>query len=544
MSAEIASITSNERKLGIREKLAALKNKAALAAGEPTDPAFQDCFGDQLSDLDGRHRWVLVGLALQKWHKDLRDRVGEVLRENEGEIYKGRSIRNTTTLRHCWMMGYDRTSAHPTVVISCDQTTILKRTMRAISQHGVLKAAKFALKGVPFCDLRLRMEPGKERSEDTKLVQYDLDSSDDEELPLRFGAEEIIAPRSGKSTTLGGYLMVDDVCFGLTTAHAFTEDDELLEQQSLPDKEPDLQLYDSDWANEESDDDANVSVLGTDGTPKASQEQRLQQRRKRTVANDSTYEASNGDALPIIAKSRLLSANGLDWALCELGALGKYSVNGVFLPPELRGADGLEYLIFKEIKSTPPVGKVLVATRKGGAITGLGTGSDCSIKLDRDDKYRHVWSIQVEQSLSSGDSGSWVVDAATGEVYGIILAGSTILGEEYVMPAFEIGQDIKRVLRADTVTLPLLEDVMAARAARMSFRQSAKDSMIDSLAWDSDDATKFSEEQPLGDEEKVSLAFCDGFVSSTHVIGLPLFFRSDRVEPRLIIFAVAAIFAS
>lgn len=184
MSSDLASIASKERKLGIRDKLTALTHRTALAAGEHTDPAFEDSFGDKLSDLDGRHRWVLAGLALQKWHQDLRDRVGEVLRENEGEIYKGRSVRGTATLRHCWMMGYDRTYAHPTVIISCDQTTVLKRTMRAISQHGVLKAAKFALKGVPFCDLKLRMGPGGDDSPKAD------DSFDDAHTSIQGGAGE------------------------------------------------------------------------------------------------------------------------------------------------------------------------------------------------------------------------------------------------------------------------------------------------------------------------------------------------------------------
>jgi len=680
MASDLASITSKEHKLGIRDKLSALKHRTALAAGEPTGPEFEDSFGDQLSDLNGRHRWILAGLALQKWHQDLRDRVGEVMRENEGEIYKGRSIRGTATLQHCWMMGYGRSYAQPTVIISCDQTTILKRTMRAISQHGVLKAAKFALKGIPFCDLKLRTEPRgedariddcfldnpgtsrqtgagegsigpqtnvqpanmssssilgggsstrshrngrdtdrslhvedkedsarerhdvevrpkpassalqhgnqhpgqevqaneysegspspfytkerppmdqksdhsqdgarkesdlreiertlgadiehyqeklKERkkrehgrqdesrvkfgstrtSEERKLVPYDLDSSDDDELPLRFGAEEIIVPHSGRSTTLGGFLMVDDICFGLTAAHAFTGEGQDLEQQMLGEMETTVQLCGSDWANEDSDDaDENDSVLNSNVIQKA-KEQRIQRTRKRNPTNKHTYESSRGEAFQITAKSRLLSANGLDWALCDLGDWGDFSLNGANLPMELRGDDGLEYLLFKQIKSSPPLGKVLVATKRG-VVPGLGTGSDCSIKLGKDDRYRHVWSIQVEESLSSGDSGSWVVDAVTGDVYGIVVAGSTALCEEYVIPAFEIGQDICRVMRAEHVRLPTLQDVMAARTEQLTSRDITRDSTTDALGWESVDSVDTLDEKPLDEEENVGL---------------------------------------
>ncbi|KAF6230579.1 hypothetical protein HO173_011116 [Letharia columbiana] len=579
MASDLASITSSEyQKPGFREKILALKNKAPLAAGERTDPAFENSFGDQLSDLGGRQRWVLVGLALQRWHQDLRDRVGEVLRENEGEIYKGRSIRGTATLRHCWMLGHDKTCAQPTVVISCNQSTVLKRTYRVVSQHGVLKAAKFALKAIPFCDLRLRMdrrvsflsgedytldengdirrddhghpirvrrlgsedhhehgtqyqarmgeeqdqkketyektvEEGKQLEQSLKAmtlleeimpVQHDMDTSDEEHVPLRFGAEEIIVPDSGRPTTLGGFIMVDDVCFGLTTAHAFTEEDEGFGQRSLSGSTTELPLYDSDWANEDSSDDGDENE-GLDPPQEPHHERRLQRKRKSRIVEDQSYYTTAWNSLHITAKSRLSSAKGLDWALCELGDWGKYAINGVYLHPELRSAGMPEHLLFRNIKSTPPLGKILVATRRG-AVPGIGTGSDCAIKFPRDNRYRRVWSVELGESLSSGDSGSWVVDATTGDVYGMIIAGSTGLREEYVIPAVEIGQDICRVMRANTVRLPTFQDVMTAhteeRSARPNFALND-----DAMGWESDDSDEILDEEVLDkDEERFLLA--------------------------------------
>ncbi len=569
MASDLASITSSEyQRSGLREKILALKKKTPLAVGERTDPAFENSFGDQLSDLGGRRRWVLVGLALQKWHQDLRDRVGEVLRENEGEIYKGRSIRGTATLRHCWMLGHDKQYAQPTVVISCNQSTVLKRTYRVVSQHGVLKAAKFALKAVPFCDLRLRMDPrvsflsGEDytldengeirrdgyghpirvrgvgfedqnelgtqdqaqleniqyafkenekivdegyhsidmtRLEETMPVQHNLDHSEEAYVPLRSGAEEIFVPESGRPTTLGGFIMVDDVCFGLTTAHAFTEEDEGFGQRSISGSTTELPLYDSDWANEDSSDDSDENN-GLDPPREPHQERRLERKRKSKI-EDQTYYTAAWNSLHITAKSRLSSTEGLDWALCELGEWGKYAINGVHLRPEQRSAGMPEHLLFRNIKTTPPLGKILVATRRG-AVPGIGTGSDCSIKLARDNRYRHVWSVELEESLSSGDSGSWVVDATTGDVYGMIVAGSTGLREEYVIPAAEVGQDICRVMRANSVRLPSFQDVMTAhteeRSARPNFALAD-----DSIGWESDDSDEGLDEEPLNKDEEV-----------------------------------------
>lgn len=575
MASDLASITSSEyQKSGFFERILAIKNKAPLVVGEPTDPAYEHSFGDQLSDLGGRQRWVLVGLALQKWDRDLRDRVGELLRENEGEIYKGQSIRGTATLR-CWMLGHDKTCAQPTAVISCNQPTVLKRTYRVVSQHGVLKAAKFALKAVLFCDLRLRMdtrvsflsgedytrdENGKVRRIDygypirvrgpnaedqrkdgtqdqmgteekgqneekekqekkmeeeekpeadqqglmlqgeTMLSQPDIDTSDEDHVPIRFGAEEIYVPETGRPTTLGGFIIVDDVCFGLTTAHAFSEEDEGFGGRSISGSIAELSLYDSDWANEDSNDDEDEKKeLNLPHEPHY--ERRLQRKRKSRIVEDQTYYTTAWNPLHIAAKSRLSSTEGLDWALCELGEWGKYAINGVYIRPELRNPGMPEHLRFRNIKSTPPLGKIFVATRKG-AVPGIGTGSDCSIKLARDNRYRRVWSVEVEESLSSGDSGSWVVDATTGDVYGMIVAGSTALHEEYVIPAVEIGQDICRVMRANTIRLPSYEDVMAAHTEERSARPNLA-LTDDSMGWESDDSDESLDEEALTKNEEV-----------------------------------------
>ena len=578
MASDLASITSSEyqKSVGLREKFLALKNKAPLATVERTDPAFENSFGDQLSDLGGRRRWVLVGLGLQKWHHDLRGRVDEVLRENEGEIYKGRSIRGTPTTRHCWMLGYDKSCAQPTVVISCNQSALLKRTFRVVSQHGVLKAAKFALKAIPFCDLRLRtdrrvsflsgedytrdengdiqlddhgrpihvrrLDPetlhehhaedharmgNQEQDEegeryeqvlqDTELEndamgitpvdknmarQQDINTSDEDYVPLRFGAEEIFVPESGRPTTLGGFIMVDDVCFGLTTAHAFTEEDESYGERSITANISELPLYDSDWADDDFSDE-NAEHDESDLHVEHHHESRLQRRQKSRVFEEQTYYTTAWNSLQIIAKSRLPGAGGLDWALCELGDWGKYAINGVHLRPELRGPGMPESLLFRNIKSTAPLGKILVATRRG-AVSGVGTGSDCSIKLARDDKYRHVWSVELEESLSSGDSGSWVVDATTGDVYGMILAGSTGLREEYVIPAADIGQDIARVLRASSVRLPSFQDVLTAHTEERLTRPNLALN-DDSTGWETDDSDETLDEEALSKDEEVRL---------------------------------------
>ena len=53
-----------------------------------------------------------------------------------------------------------------------------------------------------------------------------------------------------------------------------------------------------------------------------------------------------------------------------------------------------------------------------------------------------------------GDSGAWVVDATTGDLYGVIVAASTMMQEGYLIPASEITKDIRRATGVPTAKLP------------------------------------------------------------------------------------------
>ena len=56
--------------------------------------------------------------------------------------------------------------------------------------------------------------------------------------------------------------------------------------------------------------------------------------------------------------------------------------------------------------------------------------------------------------LGMGDSGALVVDATTGDLYGMIVAASTAMQEGYLIPAAEITKDIQRAAGVPAVELP------------------------------------------------------------------------------------------
>ena len=134
--------------------IAAVKHKAAVISSKGTAPKFCHSFGDQLSDLGGQCRWTITQQALDVWLYDLSFRIDEVLRENEGAIYKKICIRDTAISRHCWMLGPTKDCAHPTAVICCDKTILLKRIMRIILKQDFLREKGFVLKGMAACVVR------------------------------------------------------------------------------------------------------------------------------------------------------------------------------------------------------------------------------------------------------------------------------------------------------------------------------------------------------------------------------------------------------
>ena len=253
MSAEASPPNLNSR-------LSALKRLARLTLSEATEERFQDSFGTQLSELGGRSRWCLAGLALSIWQDDLQGRIDELIVENEGEIYKSCSIRDTSMASHCWMLGSDQHRAFPTVVLFCNTSDILKRAMRLVLRHRILKPKGFALKGSLACDLRLlTMSVGKRRS--VRLVHIDGKSLGGS-LRTLCGAE-IFVQGSDRPATLGGVINVGGTYYGLTVAHVFFGKSTASEKTQTV--EQDTQLYDSDWAEKSSSDDNSEAELDLPG---------------------------------------------------------------------------------------------------------------------------------------------------------------------------------------------------------------------------------------------------------------------------------------
>ncbi|KAF3064579.1 hypothetical protein GL218_01954 [Daldinia childiae] len=103
---------------------------------------------------------------------------------------------------------------------------------------------------------------------------------------------------------------------------------------------------------------------------------------------------------------------------------------------------------------------VLVLSGSAGCKKGSLLGEPGRILLGDGEQFVDAFMITLiyEPGILDGDSGSWVIDAESFEVYGQLVA-SDVLGGAYVIPMSDILGDIKRKFGAKSVELPNRADI-------------------------------------------------------------------------------------
>ena len=98
--------------------------------------------------------------------------------------------------------------------------------------------------------------------------------------------------------------------------------------------------------------------------------------------------------------------------------------------------------------------------------------------------FQGVFSINLDGPLADGDCGSAVFDAATGELFGLIVAGCRTTGFAYVMAAHHVFPSLRNLLRKSRMSqggLPALQNPYPRRYrlhARHQFKELMKVSAL------------------------------------------------------------------
>ncbi|KAH8653129.1 hypothetical protein BGZ60DRAFT_419593 [Tricladium varicosporioides] len=95
-----------------------------------------------------------------------------------------------------------------------------------------------------------------------------------------------------------------------------------------------------------------------------------------------------------------------------------------------------------------PITATEVVAVKGysGISRGILSPSTTMMRLTPSSKFKKVLTVRFDDVLAKGDSGSWVLDALSGDLYGHIVAGIPESGLAYILPAQKTFQEIEELM--------------------------------------------------------------------------------------------------
>lgn len=128
----------------------------------------------------------------------------------------------------------------------------------------------------------------------------------------------------------------------------------------------------------------------------------------------------------------------LDYALIEITG-HQLDVGDVYLP--YLSEDGPLLEKRKAVEMNGP-SNIIALTASKGSIKGRLTGIPSFGTAPNSTLSQELWTVHLDGKLEKGDCGCWIVDAATGAVYGHIIAGSPGTGIGLIAPLKHVFNDL------------------------------------------------------------------------------------------------------
>ena len=142
---------------------------------------------------------------------------------------------------------------------------------------------------------------------------------------------------------------------------------------------------------------------------------------------------------------------------------------------------GEKLLISSVANGMAPAGTHLLLRAPRGGITATAISSESSVQLTSSSRYLRLWTVRVD-CAEEGDCGSWIVDQATGELLGMLVATCEAVCEAYILPIKEIFKEIE-ISSGHLAKLPALDDITEKKQTRNASMEDFKvttDSISDS----------------------------------------------------------------
>lgn len=155
---------------------------------------------------------------------------------------------------------------------------------------------------------------------------------------------------------------------------------------------------------------------------------------------------------------------GLDWALIWLS---QPTISNIGMNSKSRSLENV-VLPRRVVPNLEKEADIVVVTGYSGIVKGKISLSTTMMRLSQRSKFQEVWTVRLDSTLGKiwrvkftifannqtveGDSGSWVLNALSGDLYGHVVAGIPGSYIVYIIPAYKVFEDIERVV-GDTVEL-------------------------------------------------------------------------------------------
>ena len=403
-----------------------------------------------------------------------------------------------TVLRTPCMIGTKKKRLRPAVLFSSSDQDAREKAQRCIQDSGILqregfvsmtcnRPPEFPTLMTLTMDETEHIAPG---SSSTHCITFESSVrgsfATQISFPTHISISDVIDSHNMLATaTGGGILEWNKRMFLMTAAHAFqtSEKNDLFTDDTNYNFE--YEFNGDDFSDDDNDDDDDEMVDPTSFGSKTSEEDLSDIQRSMSADLSSTPSASLStdldtrtsytSAVPESSpypirhipsaqntenhghKKTICSLKGpfassiaglsplLDYALVEITGL-QVGAGDISLPHSSRFSPLLEQDFAAEMDGPRDI--IALSASKGsikGRLTGIpsfGTAPNSTVSQE-------LWTIHLNGKLEKGDCGCWIIDAASGAVYGHIIAGSPGTGVGLIAPLKHVLNDLVEQLGGD-----------------------------------------------------------------------------------------------
>jgi hypothetical protein len=430
--------------------------------------------------------WQAIGPA-GEMYKELSKDIKRLLEERAEYIDEGEPVIKQITFR-LYMTGRRRSCARPTIMICCERPIPRRRARELIKESAILDNYPGVILGDSSHPPDFAQSPvqlalhnpstyGYPSAADTLTTIFCQPSQDLCGLEIFIGGKGGSAPL--RKATIGGILRSEDRYYALTVAHVFddvtaslqapkaidfefdideqseseTEDVEFVEATSGGSRTPDSATVGHHFApyNSPSGNSSTSHSItgrmnpGVENETTVPDTPRTDKKVQLPISGSSGEKPVGGleNSLQVLGLLVMSSTNGLnpslDWGLVEITQPGMVMFNRI-----LHSNASKSSFIYPErfVNTGPRYATVLAATSSGGVLSGTLSETPTFMKFPRSRVFQELWTVYLNGKLMKGDCGSWIVDSNNGDVYGHIIAGSPETGTAYIIPGYQIRDDI------------------------------------------------------------------------------------------------------